>query len=464
MLVTTADHWDPRPGTVISWRVTPRGTAEQDVRLSTNQRNHVAGCVGGEPSVWLAATFDVDGPIDVEALEAAYRTVVSRHSALQSGATVDGAGVRGVRLDPGALEWTTRIPIRTVTVRRTRRHIRSWLDQACSPLSYPAFWPGAISRPDRSTVIFGLDHLHGDAYSLAVLIDDLHTLYDGFAGHQVEPRLPEAGCFVMSEAAPAAPVADDDPRLVAWQDFLQTQGHRLPTFPLGLGLEIGERASQRTEVRRMIDGPATAAVAHHAQRHGASTCGAVLASLALAVRDIGGPELLAVLVPVHTRRTEADRRAVGWYTATTPVEVAAHSDPCAALLEGARALAAGRGLAEVPLEQVMAAATSPLVRERNDVFMLSYLDYRRLPGSAEFARRDAQHVSSPTRADDVQLWISRTDGGLAVRARLPATRTSRRIVDRLLRCWEVRLEALAVGCDHPPVRAGTSDRSVDRRG
>jgi hypothetical protein len=465
MLVTAADLWEPEPGTVVSWHVAPGPATPRPVDLSLNQRNHLAGAVTGEPSVWLAAVFDVDGPIDVVALEHAYRAVVSRHSALQCGAVVTGREVRGVRHDVDALAWSRTEHPPTSSVSQTRDLVTDQLDRACSPLTYPAFWPAAVSRPDRSTIVFGLDHLHADAYSLVVLVDDLHVLYDAAVAGQPSPDLPQAACFVSALERPLPRVSAQDDCLAAWHDFLRAHDHRLPTFPIPLGVEPGGRAAQRTAVRQLAGTDLTQALGEHARRHGGSTASAAFAGLAGAVDAVGGPERLAVLTPVQTRVTDDERRAVGWYTTTTPVEVTAHRDGCLALSDAGAGLASARAMAAVPLDQVLETAPEVVTRERTDVFMASYLDYRRLPGHRELARRRACHVSAPTRADDLQLWVSRTDAGLAVRARMPDTPTAQRVVSDLLAAWAARLHDLVPcrGAPRTEITAAAWGRSGRRR-
>ncbi|MCX6407609.1 MAG: condensation domain-containing protein [Propionibacteriales bacterium] len=455
MLVTSADLWTPAPGTVVSWDVQPGASPPRRVDLSLNQRNHLAAAVAGEPSVWMAAGFDVDGPVDVVALERSYREVVARHSALQVGAEVVDGAVRGTHHEASELRWTRRADVPMSTVAETRDHVRRELDAACWPLSYPAFWPAAISRPDRSTVVLGLDHLHVDAYSLAVLVDDLHAVYAGLVHQGRVPDLPETSCFVAGLADPPRRVPADDVRLGAWHDFLVRQDHRLPTFPLPLGVGPGERVAQRTEVSVLGDASVADRLGAHAHRHGGSTATAALAALAVAVADLGGPDTLPVLMPVHLRSTPAERRTVGWLTTTVPVELATHRDACATLAHAAGAVDAARAMAAVPLDQVLDSATKPLVRERTDVFMASYLDYRRLPGHEELLRRRAHHVSAPTLADDLQVWVSRTHEGLGVRVRTPATLTAAQVVARLLERWRTTIEEMASGrCADPLALTG----------
>lgn len=52
--------------------------------------------------------------------------------------------------------------------------------------------------------------------------------------------------------------------------------------------------------------------------------------------------------------------------------------------------------------------------------MISYIDYRGLPG-AKAEDRNAHHISNVTTADDAQFWISRTADGLSLRSRFPDT-------------------------------------------
>lgn len=445
MLLTSANLWTPAPGTVVSWDVEPSATPLRRVDLSLNQRNHLAEVVAGESSVWMAATFDVEGPVDVAALEQTYRAVVARHSALRVGAEVADGALLGSHHAASGLRWTRRADVPTSTVTGTSDHLRRELDAACWPLSYPAFWPGAISRPDRSTIVLGLDHLHVDAYSLTVLVDDLRTLYEGLVHDGRLPTLPETSCFVAGLTSPPPWLAEGDRRLSAWRDFLERQDYRLPTFPLSLGVAPGERVAQRTEVSVLGDASLAERVGSQARRHGGSTATGVLAALASAVRDLGGPDTLPVLMPVQLRSTPAERLTVGWLTTTVPLELSTHHDPCATVEHAARAMDAARAMAAVPLDQVIESAPRAVQRDRRDVFMASYLDYRRLPGQAEMARRRAHHVSAPTRADDLQVWISRTDDGLGVRVRTPDTRTAADVVSRLLDAWRHQLALMASG-------------------
>ncbi|MEU4385126.1 hypothetical protein [Promicromonospora sp. NPDC023805] len=491
MRVVSADLWEPAPGRVLTWDVTPgAGLVPEPAPITFNQRNHLLGTSHGEPSVWITAAFDVEGPVDVGALEEAFRDIVARHPGLQVEAVhrppEQACGVGLVRHDPGTLVWQRADGPVTRTVAATREHLVAELGRRCAPFGYPAFLPAVISRPDRSTIVLGMDHLHTDAWSTTVVIDELAAAYAEHARHAAAPvpvlagavtagvatgaaarpmvvvRPTAAAASVLPAAGPAY-VGVDDPRLATWHGFLRERGWALPTFPLPLGVPDGERAPQRTVVRSLA-GPETAdAVARRAAGAGASTSAAVLATFARAVHDLGGPTVLETLLPVHTRADETAHRAVGWHTTTVPLRIEVDAPVLAGGSAGARAdiftdivtdtaiaatgkaLRAARELSAVPLEQLVETLPHPLRFPRRDIFQVSYLDYRRLPGHATAAERRAHHVSAATLADDLQVWVSRTDDGLAVRARMPRTDVAVETIDALLDHWAERLTELAVG-------------------
>ncbi|MFE4057440.1 hypothetical protein ACFXP3_14275 [Streptomyces sp. NPDC059096] len=149
----------------------------------------------------------------------------------------------------------------------------------------------------------------------------------------------------------------------------------------------------------------------------------MLTAVALAARGLGGGDVLRLCTPLHTRYEERWTHAVGWFTTIAPLTlditgVRGIEDG----VRGAReAFRAARALAEVPFAQVLPALGGVFRRTRDDVFMVSYVDYRRLPGSEHHRAARAHHISSVTTADDAQFWFSRTHEGLFLRSRFPAT-------------------------------------------
>ncbi|MFE7225717.1 condensation domain-containing protein [Nocardioides sp. NPDC057577] len=444
MLVTTADLWAPRPGTLLRWDLAAPGRGAP-AELSLNQRNHLAGATAGAPTVWLAAAFDVEGPIEPVALSRTWRAFLARHGSLQLEVVAGSEGPRALRHHPGTLTWSVATVGHTSTVEETRAALHAALDERCGPFAYPAFLPAAISRPDRSTIVLGMDHLHCDAHSVAVAVDELAHLYAAFTESGEEPSLPPVTSFLDAVAegddGPAW-VAADDPLLRGWSEFLSGRDHRLPAFPLPLGLEPGERATQATAVAPLADAALMERIGTRARNSGASTYAAVLAALATAISDLGGGDRLDTMAPVSTRSAEALTRSIGWYTTTVPLTVPASLTDLG-LAEAGDAVRQGVRLGSVPLDQVLGSLTEPLVQTRSDVFVVSWVDYRHVPGGSAHLDLDAQHISASTQADDVQIWFARTHTGLAVRVRYPDTTVAAASVAALLDRLRHTLEDLS---------------------
>lgn len=433
MHVTTGDLWAPAPGRVLSWEVSAGGTGRR-VPLSFNQRNHLAAAAAGEPAVWLATAFEVDGPLDVAAAQQAFAALVARHGVLQMVAT---SPTSAVRLERASMRWSAGIDRTTRDVEETRSLLTGLFDAGCRSAGFPGYVTAAVSRPDRSQLVVAMDHFYTDAFSLSVIVEDLAHLYDAARGLPVG-ELPPAACFVAgarTDAEDPVRLWPDDERLLHWQGFLRRRDNVLPSFPLPLGVTPGERVAQATYVGPLAGAETTAGLG----AAGSTTSTVVLAELAGAVRDLGGPAELDVLMPLHTRSGPRELRAVGWYTTTVPLTL--RCDVAATEV----ALRWARRLRDVPLEQLLVSLPEPPTQARRDVFMASYLDYRRLPGHAASAARRPEHISSPTLADDLQLWVSRTDAGLGLRVRHPDTPTAHDLVGELASAWSRRLDAFVTG-------------------
>ncbi|WP_439032472.1 condensation domain-containing protein [Gordonia terrae] len=464
MHVTTIDRYTPGGGELLAWTVhtsaAPRPSA---VPPSFNQSVHLAGA--GEASTWLAAAFTVDGRVDRPALGLAYRALIDRHGTLRSSFAVRADGVERSVHDPRHLELRAQTLAEASSGAEIRNRLREALDAACHPLGSSAYLLAAIDRDRESTIICGFDHCHVDAYSISIVIDDLHRLYEGFRrrpGSFDIGELPMSGDFIdfCAEESQAAPVGLGDPRMRGWLRFFDDRDGALPTFPLDLGVPAGEVAPQAAEVRTLLGPAATARFDVLCRSNGSSLFGGTLAAMADAVRRCGGGPELALLFPMHTRREERWRNAVGWFTTNAPLRVVSTGDLVETIRRVGPDLRRAVRLGEVPVPQVIA-AMGGLRRDRADIFMVSYVDYRFLPGAQSHAAIDAHHISNATTADDAQFWISRTEGGLAIRTRHPDTlaahRTIRRFVDEVV-------QTLRVGAALAPLAEPTEGEFDDGTG
>lgn len=436
MHVTTIDHYLPDPGGLLQWTVDSGAVSPvaSSVPPSFNQGFHLSGAEDG--STWLAAAFDIDGRVDVKALERAYRLLIARHGTLHSAFVRRDGEIERELYDPAELILHQVPTVATSTPGELRDLLWTTLNTACHPFGFPSYLLAAIDRAERSTVFCGFDHSHVDAYSMSIIIDDLHQLYRGCLeepGGFVADAMPMAGSFVDYCAAEseAAIVGPRDPRMRAWLAFFDEHDNTPPSFPLDLGLAPGESAPQAVDLRDLLDAETTAAFEAFCRNNGATVYAGMLAAMARCVRVLGGGPQMSLLFPLHTRRSQEWRGAVGWFTTNAPITVAATEDFIESVQRTGPALRTAVSLGEVPVPHVLA-AMGGLNHERTDIFMVSFVDYRGLPGASAHVDIGAHHVSNVTTADDAQFWISRTERGLALRTRYPGTEAAEPVITSFL--------------------------------
>ncbi|MFC7329855.1 condensation domain-containing protein [Marinactinospora rubrisoli] len=457
MRVTTIGRYAPEPGTVVEWRAAPAALAamaeqpRHPAPPSFNQRLHMDAVAGQDVGTWLAFAFDLPGRADLDVLEAAFTHWIRRHETLRSAfGAPRGGGADGVerRVLPAARLRLVRSEAGHFgTSARLAAHLRRGFDRRCRPLSWPSYLPGAIVRPHRTTVFCGFDHCDVDGYSLALAVHELYEIHQAIShGRPVE--LPETGSFVdycAREWAPRPPPGRDQVR--PWRELLRSGDGALPSFPLDLGVRAGRPERQLTECRRLMDGPAAAMFEEVCRAGGGSVFTGLLASAGLAARRLGGvTDGFRLVTPLHTRTDPRWRTAVGWFIQAAPIafDVDAAGGFPQVLTAAHRAFREALATAEVPLPAALA-AVGGIRRTRNDVFMLSYIDYRRFPGAERYPGIDPWHISNETIADDAQFWVSRTADGLFLRVRGPDTPIARANLSAYLAAWTDVLTSVKPG-------------------
>jgi hypothetical protein len=392
---------------------------------SFNQRNHVAAATisGG----WLATTFELNtgiGGPDMPALEEAFVSLVKRHGTLKTSFVADPEVKRIVHKEP--FTWHTESFTLVDDGAQRQARFRRIVDSFTRPYSFPGYMLGVIRTADNATVVAAFNHIHVDAMSLAVAVRDLLAAY---RGEVLEP----VSSFVDYCAQPRFARPADARGIAEWHRFLDAHEGGLPRFPGELGVVPGERVPQRVIVRQLLDGDETAAAEQAALEAGGRMSAGVLAACAAAAAvlptrpawfartQLAPAPPLATLIAASTRRDPRWAGSLGWFVTNVPIEIPTTGETLADGIAATQiALDAALQLSEVPLGAVAASYPGQLHLER-DVFMISYLDYRRVAGAEERMAHNAHHVSGNTPADDVQVWFSRTDRGVAVRVRMPDT-------------------------------------------
>ncbi|GAA1455699.1 condensation domain-containing protein [Williamsia maris] len=425
MKLTTFANLDVPAGRLHRWATTASGVAVRHATgPSENERFHLDAVADGA-SGWLAVTFDIDSPApDLVAVQHAFETVLDHHEVLRAHFVTDDDGdVRRLLHAPGGLTVSAAETVEHVDAATCKELISSTIVDGCTALSPASHVLAALEHGDTTTIICAFDHCYVDAHSLAVIAEDLTDAYRGEA-------LRPAGSFLEHQAAEACgELSDSDARIVGWNDFLSATDWHVPEFPIDLGVAEGEFAAARIHVETVLSAEDAATFSASAAERGIRFYPALLACLALATRDLGGPEKLPLILPVHTRRTDTWSRSVGWFVANAPLVLDASNDLVSAMRSATDALAAALPLAEVDLTTVYGTFGHRLRKTRHDVFMVSYLDYRRFDG---LPTMNVHHVSSDGRADTLQLWFWRDENGVHLRARFPDTETAATVVHTLV--------------------------------
>lgn len=407
------------PGEIIRWELTATADAAPvAVPPSENEKFHLDAMRRSGTAGWLALTLEFDDAVDLEDLTRRIRSLLDRHEVLRCHFVSTDDDHRRHRLAPGhvAVQQVRDVASSSHDSATLTAVILDGISATCSPTAPLRHYLAAVRRPSSTTVICAFDHCYVDAFSLAVIASDL-------AGGDADPSVATPVSFLDIRAAEeSAPVVDpDDPRLRAWGEFLAANRWTVPEFPLDLGLGPGEATDVHTEIRTLMSARDAERFDAFVRSRSARTYPALLTAVAGAVRDSGGPDELATILPVHTRFNPRDRSAVGWLVGNAPIMIDAGDDGGPTLRTNTDRLGDALPLARIGLTPVYMAYADLLRSHRNDVFMVSYVDYRKLPVPDSVPSRQ---ISSSRHTDAAQFWFWRDADGIHLRARYPRTATA----------------------------------------
>lgn len=447
MHVTAIDRFDIAPGTVTEWTVASRGDAHMSsVPPSYNQRFHLntARAQGRGASVWMAASFDVAGRASQQILKRTFETFTRRHDTLWTGFEVYPNHIQRRVLEPEGISFEASAPCRFRDRGKLRHHLRRRFTQVCDPLTFPAFLFTTVERAKSTTVIAAFDHTLVDGLSLAIAVRELSTIYElfrldpGASALAVNAFLGAPGSFMdycadEDRLSRQRPVSPCDPRIRAWAKFYRDCGGTAPSFPLDLGVRADDPVAQASDVQTILSGSESLLFEEHCLHAGGTMFTGILAALALAIRLEGGPARVPLQFPLHTRRDPRWENAVGWLTTSAPLTVAVtDGDFASTLVDTHAAFRNALALGGLNMKQIHDGVGDCYRRTHTDLFMMSYIDYRRVAGAARHRELNARHISNVTVCDDAQFWVSRTESGLSLRSRFPDTTAAHVTINRFV--------------------------------
>lgn len=438
----TIHDWRPEPGSVVSWSAsaeTLRRVADatlSPVSPSYQQAQHVRSYRdheqrGREFARLGIGAWDVDGVCNIgvmtDAINSHFRRHDTYHSRFAFGA--DDVVRRYVIDEPAAIDF---VPVEhgTLETDAIRAHL---LESSGTPMQWDCFTIGIIQRADHYTVYVSIDHLHTDGMSTGILYVELALVYAGLLQGAALP-LPEPASYVefsRREQQYIAELTADSEPVVSWREFAEAGGGTLPDFPLPLGDRTVPTVGSIITAT-LMDAEQTSLFDNVCRDAGVRFSGGVFACAGLIDRALTGDETYRGITPYDRRSTPEEQLAVGWYASFIPFTVDMRDDAFVAVARGAQeSFDKCQSLARVPFERVTELVPG-LHTPEFDVPMLSFIDARKIPVSAEWDRVNGGIYGDSRSSDQVCIWVNRFEDETKLTISFPDNAVARDSVARYI--------------------------------
>ncbi|MEW2140945.1 condensation domain-containing protein [Streptomyces sp. NPDC005409] len=419
------------PGRVVEWRLRSTAAAEAGGagdpagrKASFNQDKHFTVAeesrAADDPvASWVAVTFEVTGPLDERALSQALLSFVQRHEVLRCAFRRLAGELACEPFDPAELTLDPEQVGAFETADLLRDFLVDRFKRSIDTLSWPLFIMGAVVREDSATVYLAFDHIVCDGMSMPIVARDVLTAYEGLCGGEgVElPPAPSYLDFADEQRRRYLSIDAQDERLGYWKEFIARGGDFFPKFPLDLGVEPDRMYPIVNEGSMLLDAAEAEVFEKTCVAVGGKPFMGVLGSVAVCLREAGGPGVYRGFMPVSERGRGTWAHSVGWFVNTMPIEFdASPGRDFAQVMAGVRA-----GFTEmishvdVPFVRAWELLAPEEFAARSwpyPVNFFSYIDMRRCPGAERHDEwQPATHVWS-ARANGACSWFHRDAEGL----------------------------------------------------
>ncbi|MFF7591371.1 condensation domain-containing protein [Kitasatospora purpeofusca] len=436
MLQISVEDSEIGPGEAHRWHLVPLTGAEGPApRRMTgyNQAKHFtvaqyAQSVDDPIRSYVAASFELTGQVDLDALAAALLHLVQRHEVLRAiyQPLAGDLGCEVLTPDEVALKHVYGGPLETPA--QVTRHLQEAF-QEVDTLSWPLITMGAVVRAESTTVWFSCDHLVTDGLSSAIAINDIATAYRNLTS-EAEPApqaapatAPGAGSYLefsRTQRRANRAMRADDARLDHWRAFRDRNGGLFPRFPLDLGVRPGQLYAPVASTERLLTTHQVEEFGTVCRELGGRLSMGLLAALALALRQLGGPEVYRGLMPFNERGRGDYAESMGWFINTLPIEFpvgprAGLGDVLADAQDAYAQVQVHSAVHFVKAWKLLAPAEYASLRYwPYAVNFFSYIDCRRLPGADRHVAQQARMHVWVSGCNGILHWLHRTDEGLFV--------------------------------------------------
>ncbi|NGX06506.1 condensation domain-containing protein [Mycobacteroides franklinii] len=452
----TIHDWRPKPGTVISWSASPRArevaaqAPASAVPPSYQQAQHVRSYrdlarQDREMARLGIGSWDVPGVCDVDAMTAAINAHLRRHDTYHSWFEFDPADniVRHVIDDPETIDFVPQ-DHGLQGPDEIRAHL---LRTSGTPLSWDCFTFGVIQRADHFTVYISVDHLHTDGMSTGILYVEIQLMYASLVHGSALQLPPPAGYldFSARELAHNQAMTLDSFEVQTWARYARDNGGTLPDFALPLGDRSALNVGAMLAIP-LLDADETVAFEKACEQAGVRFSGGVFACTALIDRELTGADTFYGITPYDTRSSAEEQMSVGWYASFIPFVVDLADGSFAAVARSAqKSFDECQPLAKVPFERVLelAGPDSGLTAPEYVVPMVSFLDARKIPVSAEWDRINGGIYGDSRSSDQVCMWVNRFENETNLTISFPDNAVARESVSRYFEVARVVYQRVA---------------------
>ncbi|WP_181699650.1 condensation domain-containing protein [Nocardia sp. GTS18] len=373
---------------------------------------------------WIGTIFEMDAPLDARAWARTLELWHDRHEGFRTtvAPTSDGDYHR-ITTEPGTVRVTSARVADLTDGEQINEFLCDVLELRLSALVWPHLLVATVAHDtDDFTVLVGADHSVLDAYSQAVLILELRTLYTAVTtGGEIRDSstFGSPADFAAVERAAAEELTPDSPAVAVWRDFLGAPGSPMPRFGAGMVAELDGEHAQPSVSRTLLTIAELEEVEARLDQLKHRLSVTVFAALAVAWREVFGQDRFRTVMPIATRPDLTWLESMGWFVNVVPVDITLPSgaDMAAALT----ATRASLKRAHICNDASWGRSLAMVGAMEGPTFGASFLDIRMLPDYelvADLRGRTLRAVSYST--EEVYFWVVRGPEGLYVSTRYPA--------------------------------------------
>ncbi|MEU9300927.1 condensation domain-containing protein [Streptomyces sp. NPDC048269] len=451
------------PGRVVEWRLRSTAAAEPDGpgdtagrKASFNQDKHFTVAeesrAADDPvASWIAVTFEVAGRLDEPALAQALLAFVQRHEVLRCAFRRLAGELACEPFDPAELALEAEHVGSFETSELLRGFLVERFTRSIDTLSWPLFTMGAVLREDSATVYLAFDHIVCDGMSMPIVVHEVLTAYEALCRDEASglpPVAPSYLDFADEQRRRYLSIDARDERLDYWKEFIARGGEFFPRFPLDLGVEPGRMYPIVNEASLLLDAGEAEVFEKTCLTVGGKPFMGVLASVAVCLREAGGPGVYRGFMPVSERGREGWADSVGWFVNTMPIEFDA--SPGRDFAQVMAAVRAGFsemiGHVDVPFVRAWELLAPEEFAARSwpyPVNFFSYIDMRKCQGAERHEEwRPATHVWS-ARANGACSWFQRDADGLHMNSLYVDTAAARRTMGDFQEALRLTVQEIA---------------------